>query len=604
MLKYLRMGSKRTKAIWWALIVITVVTFVGGFIFLFGAGLDSTQRAQASGALGVVDGSPITAAEYQYAVLQQREVYKRQYGSDPVDQDARMLESQAWRTLVVQRLLDKQARKLGLKAYDKEVLLQLQTSPPQELLMDPNFQTDGKFDQQKYAQALRNPGYNWSAYEALVRTQLPTRKLQERLLASLKLSQGELQEAFRNRYERVEATVVMVPPVSDAKLAPPTDADLDRTYEKYKSRFMTGPRMMLEVLQVPKAYSDEELRVAREQAASLAERARRGEDFATLARDYSEGPGATRGGEIQRVFQPAEFGPINGPKLAALPKDGVSDPIQDGGRYMIFKILDRIGDPLSPTPNLRVAQIVIKAQPSEVALREQLEKVRKLRARAASIGLGKAAAEQGMATSRTGWVDLNAAPPQLAGAPEALDWALGAKKGAVSPVFQELEAFVVAQLVDRRPAGTAPKSDVIEQLRQVAELEARAAAAKPKMDQVAAALSQGRTLEQAATAAGVTPFTVSMTRQQPHPTLAGAPEVLGGLFGSAPGKVIGPVQTPGGWYLARVDQKTPPDSTTFNDNQVKGQLTTDILTRKQQQFFTTWLGDLRRGAKVKDLRSQ
>ena len=32
MLRYMRTGSKR---VWWALIIITVVTFLGGFVFLF-----------------------------------------------------------------------------------------------------------------------------------------------------------------------------------------------------------------------------------------------------------------------------------------------------------------------------------------------------------------------------------------------------------------------------------------------------------------------------------------------------------------------------------------------------------------------------------------
>ena len=40
------MGSKRTKAIWWVLVVVVVFTFVGGFIFMFGAGMDSEHAGQ------------------------------------------------------------------------------------------------------------------------------------------------------------------------------------------------------------------------------------------------------------------------------------------------------------------------------------------------------------------------------------------------------------------------------------------------------------------------------------------------------------------------------------------------------------------------------
>ena len=78
MLRFLRMGNKRTKTIWWILIIVTVVTFLGGFIFMFGAGLDSTQQARISGAVGAVNGKPIQREEYQAALTEQRATYLRQ----------------------------------------------------------------------------------------------------------------------------------------------------------------------------------------------------------------------------------------------------------------------------------------------------------------------------------------------------------------------------------------------------------------------------------------------------------------------------------------------------------------------------------------------
>src|SRR5262245_44853002 len=192
MLKYLRLGNKRVKVIWWILIVVTVVTFVGGFIFLFGSGLDTGAQARMSGALGTVNGRPITRVEFQNAVTEQRMQYHQRFQTDPGEQETRMLETQAWRSLVTQHLLSEQARKLGLKPTDREVVITLQSSPPQAILGMQDFQTNGQFDANKYAAALRNPNINWSPFESMVREQLPVRKLQERLLTSLKLSQPEL----------------------------------------------------------------------------------------------------------------------------------------------------------------------------------------------------------------------------------------------------------------------------------------------------------------------------------------------------------------------------------------------------------------------------
>src|SRR6185503_7862115 len=99
MLRFLRMGNKRTKMIWWVLIVVTVVTFLGGFVFLFGAGFNSSQRARMSGALGSVNGESIKREEYQAALAEQTANYQRQYQTQPADQDLRMLEVQTWRSL-------------------------------------------------------------------------------------------------------------------------------------------------------------------------------------------------------------------------------------------------------------------------------------------------------------------------------------------------------------------------------------------------------------------------------------------------------------------------------------------------------------------------
>ena len=598
MLKYLRMGNKRIKIIWWTLIVITIVTFV----FLFGAGFGSGPQNQVAGALGTVNGHPITLEEYRMAVTEQRSQYMARTQSDPGEQETRMLEVQAWRSLVTQALLDQQARKLGLKPTDREVVITLQSAPPQALMSLPDFQTNGQFDPNKYGAALRNPGINWAPFEELVRDQLPVRKLQERLLTSLKLSQPELEAAFKRRFEKVALTVAMVPPAMDSAVAAPGDADIDRVYQKYKGRFNAPARLNLEVLTVPKQFGDEEMRAAREQAQSLVNRARAGEDFAQLAKDYSEGPGAQQGGEINRAFQPAEFGPEIEPKMAAMKKGDISDPIPQTGAFMIVKLLDRVPDPMSPVPSLRVAQIVVKAKPAAETLRQQFETLTKVRDRARGIGLAKAATEKGLSTARTSFFPYGNAPPQLYDAPTLADWAFGAKVNEVSNVAEGAEAFYLAQVAEVREAGPAPKADIMDQLRSIAEAEARVTLARPRADQISRALAAGSTLEQAAIAAGVTPTKVpEMSRDSGDPNLAASPEAIGRAFVTPVGKVAGPLETPTGWVFMRVDAHLPTDSTAFE--QIKGQITNDILQRRQNEFLQAWMTDQRRSAKVKDLRT-
>jgi len=603
MLKFLRMGNKRTKTIWWALIVVTVITFVGGFVFLFGIGLDTTRTAQSRGEIGIVNGASISRVDLANALNDQRAAFQKQTGADADAEESRALETQAWRSLVTQHLLLDEARKLGLEASNQEVVISLQSSPPAALAGAPAFQTNGQFDPKKYVAALRDPNNNWAPFEAQARQTIPMRKLQERMLASLKLAEPELRRAYRDRYEQVGLTVVQISPSQQPNVPAPSDADVERVYQKYRSRFASGARTQLELLMLPMKFSQDEIRAAREVAQGLCDRAKRGEDFATLAKDYSEGPGAARGGEVNRVFQPHEFGQAMEAKMAAIPVGGISDPFQDGPYWVVIKVLSRIPDPVSSIPNMHIAQLAIRIRAGESSLRDQYQAATKVRDRAVRVGLGKAAAENGLSTTRTQPYDYNNTPPELLPAPEAADWGLSAKAGAVSRVLEGPEEFIIAQVAAQHPAGIPPKADVIEQLRQVAQLETRIALAKPQADKAAQALAAGQKLEDAARAAGTTAFTVaSMSRAAPDQRLAPVQEVVGAAFAAPPGRTIGPIQTLAGWFFVRVDRRAPADPAAFD--QLKPQITQDIITRRQQSFFLTWLADLRSKAKVQDFRGE
>jgi peptidyl-prolyl cis-trans isomerase D len=602
MLRQLRSGGKHTKAIWWLLTVVIVVTFLGGFVFIYGAG-SGLGGGRSKGTVGSVDGRAISTAEYQTAVTARREAFRREYGSEPADRDAKNSEEQAWRVLVSEKLMAEQARLAGLVAHDREVVLALETSPPQELVDQPAFQTNGQFDPEKYRNALRDPNNTfWVTFEELVRSQLPVRKLQERLMASIKLSEPELREAYHERLDRVATTAVIVPPDLQAKIPPPQPADLDRVYQEYKARFYSSPRIDLEVLMVPKKYTDEDMRTARQFAQNLVDRVRGGEDFAQLAKDYSEGPAAAQGGVINRPIQPNELGPELGPYISDLQPGQVGNPYQANGRFIIMKLIERVPPSGQSAGGMRLAQIVIRVRPSDAARQEQYAELQKLRARAAVLkSLGKAATEKALSTIRTGFFDPNTPAPALAETPEAAEWGLDAKLKAVSPIFDGADNYTVVQVAERHDGGLVPLEPLKETLRQLAELEARVDRAKPVADRIAQALAQGRSLEDAVKTNGLTPFVTEVTRTQMDPRLSGAGEAVGALFAAAPGKVVGPLRGPGGWLFARVDRRTvAPMDSTFD--KAKAQLSREILTGRQQLFFNGWMADLRTKAKVQDLR--
>jgi parvulin-like peptidyl-prolyl isomerase len=401
--------------------------------------------------------------------------------------------------------------------------------------------------------------------------------------------------------ERVDATVLQIMPSFDVQAPEVGPADLDRMYELHRGRFCQPRRARVEVMLVPKRFGDLEVQSARDLAASLVQRARSGEDFAVLARDYSEGPGADAGGVVDRQFLPRDFGTELGPVMERLEPGQVTDPHQDGGRFMIFKLLARDAVQNRADASIQVAQIVVKVRPDPDTQRAQYAELTKQRRRAEKVGLSQVATEAGTATTGTPFFTYGVPPPALYTVPDAADWALSAKEGEVSPVFEGIDEFCIVELSALREAGPAPKDDVADQLRQLAELDARVEGAKPLVDRAVAGVAAGKSLEQVGGELGVPPLQLrGTTRFSPDGRVASSAEVMAALFTDPPGKVSGPFRGINGWYLVKVLSRTPAPADSFEAQ--KPQFASQILSRRQQAFLSGLALDMREAAKVQDLR--
>jgi hypothetical protein len=94
----------------------------------------------------------------------------------------------------------------------------------------------------------------------------------------------------------------------------------------------------------PETVTLEEILVQGDDALAKAEalvgRARGGEDFAALARAYSQAPSAKNGGELGRLAR-GELNPELEKRAFALSRGAVSDPIVQGDGYRILKVVDK-----------------------------------------------------------------------------------------------------------------------------------------------------------------------------------------------------------------------------------------------------------------------
>lgn len=604
MLKHFRSGSKRIRTLWWILTIGTVVTFIGGFIFIFGSGVGDMSRAmQTPDAIGKIGGTTIRQTEFVGALSVAESNYRTQYGTPPQGRDAALLREQAWFNLVTERAVDVVARRLGFSVSDAEIVYAARNTPPPDITANPAFQTNGRFDRAKWQQALADPSIDWTPLEDRLRTVLPAQRLEEKVIAGVKISEPELLRLYANQYEQAKASLVLLPldmaPVDTTKLS---DSALRAHYDAHKGEFEAVAQVKADIVQYPLTVGSDEDSSTRHEAEAIVAEVRGGQDFALLAQERSEGPFAERGGDIGQDVPVSRLPAPLQPVVAGMQIGDVTDPIRDGNTYFIFKLLSR-AQPETGEPTVRLAQIQKPIHPSSESMQADVEAVRKLRADAANKPIGELAAARGLVATSTGWFGAGQFEPTLMQLPHVQQWAVKAKKGEVSRAYGTETGWVIVQIVDRRETGPRPFEDAKEDVRRAIELQLRQARPLADAEKMLAAVKAGKSLEAAAAEAGTAVITTDMfPRSNPDPRLSPAPRAVGLAFGLPVGQTGGPVAAATGVYLVRKDAGQPGDPAVYE--QLKGQLSSQLLSSRQQRWLRAWIDRTVADAKVEDLRPE
>jgi peptidyl-prolyl cis-trans isomerase D len=462
--------------------------------------------------------------------------------------------------------------------------------------------TNGRFDVNKWRQALADPSINWSPLEDRLRRSLPGQRLEERVVAGVKLSEPELERLFKNQYDRVLASFVLFPldsaPVDSNKL---NDAALRAYYDAHKNDFSGTEEVKAEVVQVPRRVGEDEDRATRLEAETIVAEARSGKDFAQLATERSEGPFAERGGDLGQDIPLSRLPPALQTAIDSLAVGGVTDPIREGNTYFIFRLNERKST--GPEPTFRLSQIQKPIRPSAESVQQDAELVLKLRKEATTGNLADVAAKRQLVSVNTGWFGPNQYVPVLMQLPQAQQWAGRAAKGEVSRAYSTETGWVIVQVTERRALGPKPFDDVKDEVRRAVEIDLRKQKPLADAEKLVQAVRGGQTLEQAAAAAGVTvAATDTFPRSRPDGRLTAFPRAIGLAFALPAGQVGGPVGGDNGVVVVRKNAEFPGNPAQYE--QLKGQLSQTLLSNRQQRFLQAWIQDVVKEAEVKDLRQE
>src|SRR3974390_2026983 len=360
--------------------VAGVVLGAIGLVFVFW-GINWTLSAPNYAAK--VNGTEIPSNEVRQSYQQQLAQMERM-SNRPLDD--------AMRNEIKRRVLDQyvssealvsRADDLGYRVSDQELL--------DEMAKVPAFQVDGKFGQAHALAVLNAQGRSVSEIEGLFRRDAKLRQLDTALSTSSFVTAAELKKFRALMRQQRELQWVTLPASKYAAGATPDDAAVKAFYDAHKSDFMTPETVNLRYVELSlaqlgekvsvddaqlKAYYEEQKAKTPERftqgeqrrvrhillsvndprddaqvvakAEGLTKRLQAGEDFAKLAKEYSQDPGsANQGGDLGWSERKVFVGPFADAAFA-MKVDEIKGPVNTQFGYHILK-LDGIQPPTVKT---------------------------------------------------------------------------------------------------------------------------------------------------------------------------------------------------------------------------------------------------------------
>jgi parvulin-like peptidyl-prolyl isomerase len=331
-------------------------------------------------------------------------------------------------------------------------------------------------------------------------------------------------------------------------------------------------------------------------ADKIAQQARSGGNFATLASQYSGDPGsAQRGGDLGYFKKGMMVKPFE-EACFDNPVGSIVGPIKTDFGYHIIKINDRT------SKSFKLRDLKFDVRVGNTTKNQLRFRAKQFHDRVAGgESLDSAAAKEKLQVLESG--QLSRTDP-AAGSMRLTYFAYAGKVGDVSDVIELRDgSFVVAQISKVSTAGPMEFADakaaIMERLMRNKKLDLL----KARAEKVAASLAPGDSLGKLAMIdPGVQVRNFSdVTAASPFPGVGYDFMLTSTAFGLQPAQTSKLVRGDRGYYIVRISSKEEPTDKQFAAEQM--QFTQQYLGQKRSSLFQKWLQKEREHAEIADLRT-
>ncbi len=332
-------------------------------------------------------------------------------------------------------------------------------------------------------------------------------------------------------------------------------------------------------------------------AKEIAQRARSGEDFATLARQYSADGSAMKGGDLGWFTKGRMVKPFEDAAFKAKPGQIVG-PVRSQFGYHIINVLAR------DNQEVKYADIHMSIHMSPQTKSDILQRAKDFAYLAKEGSFDREAEQSKYSVQETPAFQKGTYMAGL-GINNAINkFAFSEKVGSVSDAFTIQNGDAVVMVTEARDAGLRPFDEVKSTIEARVRKEINARKLITMAGDLLQKLSPGDSLAKLAaghpgvSAQHLDPFLPSTF----IPGIGRDPGFVGALAALKPGETSKPFEGGRGIYVVRLLSKTPFDSTAYKAQ--RDVLRSQILTEMKNRFLTEWTDQLKKSAEIVDNRDQ
>ena len=585
-------------------LILLVFSFVGLIVFEWGMDLAGirTQRA----AIATVNGKEISVEQFNAAYQRELENYRQRTGNDVPQAQRDAMRDQVFDNLVQYELLSEELHKRGIVATDSEIVYYVFQNPAP--VVQQFFRNEeGVFDSLQFRAALnsKDPQVNdfWLNVESHFRQNLPFEKFQSIIDATVLVTESQVKEEFLKRNQKASVRYVEFP-VNNYRSheVSVSEKDIQDYYENNQDEFKDQEKRKISYVIYSTRATAADSQAVRQLAQELTDRAREGEDFAELAKTYSEDESnRDRGGDLNFFKRGAMVKPFEEAAFSANAGDIVGPIETQFGVHIINVIEKRVSD---GEEEVHARHILLRYKPSSATVDAARDSANYLADQAQRTSWEETVqAEKVKAQESAFFVEGTGFVPGIGVNSEVSRFTFKSRVGTISEVFEVPQGLIVLQVTGIQSEHIKPLEEVKVQIESKLKNEKWQQLAHQDAEKFYASLLQNQYIAFDTVAArdslevkSAEPFTRSgfvagVGRDQ---------EFIGTAFSLKPGQFSKPIKGTRGSYVILLTSLDDPQGMNFESS--KASIRSQLVQRAKQQAFERWYADLKEKASIEDNR--